>query len=65
MKKLLFSLAGVVILLTGLFLTASAMFQTNRNVLRTINNGADLTKKPEDKNKLNILLVGYGDENWE
>jgi hypothetical protein len=64
MKKLLLSLAGIVIL-TGLFLTASAMFQTNRNVLRTINNGADLTKKPEDKNKLNILLVGYGDENWE
>jgi hypothetical protein len=58
MKKYLFVLAGIVIL-TGLSLTVSAMFQKNRNVLRTINNGADLTKKPEDKNKLNILLLGY------
>ena len=64
MKKYLFALAGIVTL-TGLFLTASAMFQKNRNVLRTINNGADLTKKPEDKNKLNILLLGYWDENWD
>lgn len=64
MKKILISLSSIIIVIS-LFLIVNANFQTNRNVLRTINNGADLTKKPEDENKLNILLLGYWNENWD
>jgi uncharacterized alpha/beta hydrolase family protein len=56
MKKLIISLAGI-IMLTGVFLIVSA-----NNALRITSNNVDIPQNQDNKNNKNILLLGYWGE---